>query len=94
MEFISLIFARWASLRLSYAALLRIRIKSSRFELRPARVKNYDVTPGSAFGGPLKASDTCKIPGLICGRVDETSASAATAAISITIISGIDHIAI
>ena len=35
--------------------------QSSLFELRPDRVKNYDVALRSAFGGPMKASDSCKI---------------------------------
>jgi len=56
-EFISLIFTRWASRRLSYAALLRVRSK-----------KNYDVTLRRLVerseippSGPIKASDSCKI---------------------------------
>jgi hypothetical protein len=35
--------------------------QSSLFELRPDREKNYDVTLRSAFGGPMKASNSCKI---------------------------------
>ena len=35
--------------------------QSSLFELRPDRVKNYDITLRSAFGGPMKASDSCNI---------------------------------
>ena len=48
-DFVSLIFTLCASL----------------FELRPDKVKNDDVTLRSAFGGPMKASDSCKIQVII-----------------------------